>query len=727
MPQAASNRPTTASLVPEITQSEDDGSILLGNWTGLPSTTYPGWPGRPSLIQANGTIGDGPYGSTSGDVDAFVVQGMANDVLTVDVDSLVFGGLDTSVAVYSSTGTLVGSIDSYDPNAEYDDFLHFTLPATDTYTVIVSAWSTYLADPFDSSSGRADLGFTGDYRVFLNLTAPGNENIRHGDNTANTITGTDFNDVIAGNGGSDVLNGGGGDDLFVWYAIGNLDYHGNTVPSGNDVVDGGAGTDVQEIDASNNSETFTVAPDGSGAIFTGTGISSGDVSLTLANVEGLDVHALGGNDTLTIAAMAGSQLTGAISFWGDDGNDTLSAGAASNVIIAHGGTGSDALAGGSADDRLFGDSGNDQLMGGAGDDTVNGGTGDDRLWGNAGNDTFVGGAGADIFAGGAGLDTADYRAAVDGVSIDLTLNTASGPDAAGDSFNSIENLIGTAFGDMLTGNLAGNVLTGGAGNDTLDGREQNDTLHGGGGNDMLLGGIGDDLLFGDAGNDKLWGNDGSDILYGGAGADDFAGGAGSDTAAYGDTSTDVSINLALHSSTGGDAAGDTFDSIENLTGGLGHDMLTGDGGANRLHGGRYGQDTLDGGGGNDVLEGGDSSDFLIGGLGQDTLIGDQAGSSPGVDTFVFKTVEDSKLGAEDQILDFSSAQFDRIDLSALDANTGLAGDQAFSYVGAAGFTNTAGELRYAGHLLQGDIDGNGTADFSIHVNAGTLAVTDFHL
>jgi Ca2+-binding RTX toxin-like protein len=727
MPQAVSNRPTTASLVPEITQSEDDGSILLGNWTGLPSTTYPGWPGRPNLIQANGTIGDGPYGSTSGDVDAFIVQGAANDVLTVDVDSLVFGGLDNAVAVYSSNGTLVGSIDSYDPNAEYDDFLHFTLPATDTYTVVISAWSTYLADPFDSSSGHADLGLTGDYRVFLNLTSAGNENILHGDNTANTITGTTFNDVIAGNGGADILNGGGGDDLFVWYATGNLDYYGNTVPSGNDAVDGGDGLDVQEVDGSNNSETFTLAPDGSGAVFTGTGISTGNVSLALANVEGLDVHGLGGNDTLTIASMAGSQLTGAITFWGDDGNDTLNAGAAGNVIIAHGGSGNDTFTGGSGDDHLFGDSGNDQLIGGAGNDVINGGTGDDRLWGNAGNDTFIGGAGADVFAGGGGFDTVDYSATVDGVHVDLTLNDASGPDAAGDTFNSIENLIGSAFGDTLTGNFAGNVLTGGAGNDTLDGREQNDTLSGGAGNDMLFGGTGDDLLFGDAGSDRLWGNDGDDTLYGGAGADAFAGGGGSDTLAYGDTFTAVSINLALHTSTGGDAAGDTFDSIENLTGGLGDDTLTGDDGVNVLDGGRFGHDTLDGGAGNDVLRGADGNDVLIGGLGQDILIGDQAGSSTWVDTFVFKTIDDSKLGAEDQIVDFSSAQFDQIDLAAIDANAGLAGDQAFSYVGTAGFTRTAGELRYANHLLQGDIDGNGTADFSIHINASTLAVTDFHL
>jgi len=55
------------------------------------------------------------------------------------------------------------------------------------------------------------------------------------------------------------------------------------------------------------------------------------------------------------------------------------------------------------------------------------------------------------------------------------------------------------------------------------------------------------------------------------------------------------------------------------------------------------------------------------------------------------------------------------------------GDQAFAYLGSAAFTDTAGELRFAGHLLQGDIDGDGTADFSIHVNASTLAVADFVL
>lgn len=80
----------------------------------------------------------------------------------------------------------------------------------------------------------------------------------------------------------------------------------------------------------------------------------------------------------------------------------------------------------------------------------------------------------------------------------------------------------------------------------------------------------------------------------------------------------------------------------------------------------------------------------------------------------------------DSITDFQHNQHDKIDLHSIDANV-VSLDEAFHFIGAARFHQQAGELRYARHILQGDVDGDGTADFQIHVNAATLVRGDFVL
>ena len=139
------------------------------------------------------------------------------------------------------------------------------------------------------------------------------------------------------------------------------------------------------------------------------------------------------------------------------------------------------------------------------------------------------------------------------------------------------------------------------------------------GSDTLDGGAGDDTIYADNGNDTLTGGDGNDTLVGGAGADSLSGGAGTDTADYSESSAGVSVDLSafVGSGTGGDAEGDTFSGIENVTGSAFNDTLTGDAGDN----------VLIGGGGNDTLNGGDGSDlfiFAMGG-GTDTINGGAAG------------------------------------------------------------------------------------------------------
>ncbi len=207
----------------------------------------------------------------------------------------------------------------------------------------------------------------------------------------------------------------------------------------------------------------------------------------------------------------------------------------------------------------------------------------------------------------------------------------------------------------------------------------------------------------------------------GSGVDEIDGGAGRDRLDY-IGSLGVIVNLETGAAFGGDATGDIFSGIEDLSGSGFNDVLTGDAGANALFG-QNGADRLLGGSGNDVLVGGAGNDTLQGGLGVDLLRG-----GLNADVFVFASA--SETGApgvpRDRILDFSRAQLDRIDVSLIDANTALAGDQAFTYIGnAAVFSGTA-QLR--SQLLNGEtfIFGNtdavaATADFSIRLS-GTIAL-----
>src|SRR5215475_1391691 len=143
--------------------------------------------------------------------------------------------------------------------------------------------------------------------------------------------------------------------------------------------------------------------------------------------------------------------------------------------------------------------------------------------------------------------------------------------------------------------------------------------------DTLNGNGGDDVLFGGGGNDRLNGGDGNDTLQGGSGADQLVGGEGIDTASYADSASAVTVSLATGTGSGGDAEGDTLSQIEDLTGSVFDDGLTGDDGTNVLDGGA-GNDTLSGLGGDDVLIGGLGADRLDGGTGTDTA---SYASSPG--------------------------------------------------------------------------------------------------
>ena len=194
--------------------------------------------------------------------------------------------------------------------------------------------------------------------------------------------------------------------------------------------------------------------------------------------------------------------------------------------------------------------------------------------------------------------------------------------------------------------MANNYVYGTGGNDYIkftctDGPDYifayggSDTIHALGGDDFIMGGDGNDYVFGEGGND---------LLKGGGGADYLSGGPGIDTAAYNDFPAGVIVFLYFNSAWSGDAEGDQFDGIENLSGSAYGDHLLGDDGVNVLQG-WGGNDQLDGYGGDDNLWGGLGNDNLFGQNGADTMHGEDGNdylmSGPGHDNMIGGTGNDT--------------------------------------------------------------------------------------
>lgn len=165
---------------------------------------------------------------------------------------------------------------------------------------------------------------------------------------------------------------------------------------------------------------------------------------------------------------------------GDAGNDTLSGGADDDSLS--GGIGNDTLKGGVGADYLSGGDGKDSLVGDLGNDTLQGGAGDDKEGGGVGNDHFLAGvdAGNDKLDGGKGEDLVDYSGASTGMTIDFARGIAKatlGDATSGtDKLSGIEDVVGSAFDDIIFGNKESNVITGGAGADMLTGGKGGDVF-----------------------------------------------------------------------------------------------------------------------------------------------------------------------------------------------------------------------------------------------------------
>ncbi len=183
------------------------------------------------------------------------------------------------------------------------------------------------------------------------------------------------------------------------------------------------------------------------------------------------------------------------------------------------------------------------------------------------------------------------------------------------------------------------------------------------------------------------------------------------------------------------------DVLESLAGATPNaDRLNGTSGKDRILG-LGGNDTINGGGGDDIIQGGTGVDRLTGGADADIFVFTSiADSAPNASGFISNSPvfnRASGAGVRDVITDFTPGH-DRIDLSAIDANTKLAGNQAFKFVGMGAFTSAPGGLVYRQFnetgtandvtIVYGDVDGDKLADFQIELSGlKTLTAANFIL
>ncbi|MDQ0462926.1 Ca2+-binding RTX toxin-like protein [Caulobacter ginsengisoli] len=432
-----------------------------------------------------------------------------------------------------------------------------------------------------------------------------------------------------------------------------------------------------------------------------------------ANTSAVDSfsYAVTGGDTATVRVTVTGVASPGDVFTGSALADVITGGGTSDVL--EGGLGADAMTGGAGDDTYYVDDAGDTTVetGGQGNDVVHAaiswtlsantetlildGPGDINGTGNAAANLMIGNGGANSLDGGDGDDLIKA-----GAGIDMVLGGAG-----------VDQILGQDGDDSLDGGDGADRLDGGAGDDSLLGGAGNDILDGAAGVDSLDGGVGADQLNGGADNDSLNGGDGNDVLTGGLGADAMTGGLGDDSF-YVDDAGDVTTEA---SGQGTDTVRTTVTlglaaNIENLVlEGSGDIGGTGNGLANAMTG-NGGDNSLDGGAGDDVLKGLNGADTLIGGTGADILVG-----GAGADSFVVTQASIHTSGAVevDTVNDLVAGQGDRLDLSAIDADSLTAGDQAFHLV--SGFTRHAAEMTLtfaAGStVLALDVDGDGRADY----------------
>jgi Ca2+-binding RTX toxin-like protein len=563
-----------------------------------------------------------------------------------------------------------------------------------------------------------------------------------GNGASSTFDAQGGNDTILAGDGADNIDAGTGDDrVFGEGGVDTITWNANTFgdTDGFDRVDGGLGTDIFDVNTRINvAETYRVytrnAAEAAGIVVLGATteiVITRQVGATTSIIAELD-----NIEEITIGTQPGDPVNGPAG-----GGDTVA---------------------------IFGNFDETSLNlntitidGNAGDDTIDISSLDSAhrivFRSNGGNDTIVGTLRPqDVIELPDGATAADYTSTTDANGVTTLTNgnhsisyvaTGEGPqignnddededDCDDDETTSPtggvartgtpqadvltgtegdDNIIAFAGDDVAIGNGGADAISAGEGGDFVSGGAGRDVIFAGAGDDHVFAGAGADIVYGDAGADRIFGDEGHDLITAGAGDDTVFGGAGDDiiVAEVGDGN-----DVYFGHDGGGGPGSDTLDMsavTANVTVNLGSGPLSN----GTAFSSQTGNDTIWGienvntGSGNDTIIASNAVNVMNGGAGNDTYKFTSASAANG-----------------DTILGFEAG--DRVDLTAIDANLGTAGDQSFALVSgaftAAGQLAVTFETRADGDftVVQGNIDGNADADFTLEI-AGHHNLTNTNL
>ena len=497
-----------------------------------------------NLIIARGTI-----------IENFVA-GSGNDIIGGNAAANHLQGRDGNDGLWGSSGDDVleggSGNDRLNGGAGADTFVFTRGHGNDTITDFQSGTDRIDLTDFIRLRSIDDVGITrNESQTLIDLSEFQGGTIKLAGFT-DTLTASDFHlpVLIEGTSADDTLAGGPGNEVFEGGA-------------GADRLDGGPGMDTASYRGSDTGVTVKLREGGGER-----GHAQGDTLIGIEHLIGSDYGDILGGDSSHNRLDGGDGNDG---LYGSSGDDLLLGGAGDDRLYAS--IGNDRLEGGNGNDALWGHGGNDALVGGAGADRLDGGDGVDRvsyqgsdagvtvnlrdgtaegghaegdvitdvenmkgsdhgdtlrgddganrLEGGNGNDVLAGGAGADRLDGGGGTDLVSYQESSAGVTVNLMDGTGEGGHAEGDVIANIENVIGSDYADLITGDNGANQLEGGKGND---------------------------------------------ILRGGAGADQIDGGEGIDWVQYWWSDAGVTVDLEEGTGEGGHAQGDVIIDVENIGG-----------------------------------------------------------------------------------------------------------------------------------------------------------------
>ncbi|MDB5509098.1 MAG: heme peroxidase, partial [Hyphomicrobiales bacterium] len=694
--------------------------VVGDNWNAIPlvSNTFNGTAGDDIANGTSGVFGFGANDTLNGNAGNDILNGQGGaDTLNGGAgDDRLDGGAGADTAVY---GSAVGN---------------FAFTATPGQIVVTDVNGV---DGTDTISNVETLNFNGQS---FGVTA--------GTNAANALNGGNGSQIIFGLDGNDTITQG-------------------STAGGRDIVDGGAGVDTYQLNGATGAENFVIYSRAAAlSAFTGLALAlnteiviarNGAVIAELDNIEEIRVNTLGvttpggaagganGGDSIAVVGdFTGTSLNfSTITIDGaatDDTVDITSLASAHRIVFRSNG-GNDTIIGTLRPQDVI------ELPAGsnlAAVETLDNGNGTKTVRTGAYSITFAAAGLPEIAV--AQADDEDEEEAEDADDDNPGQGSGFTPDdddlpeqeEEQDDEQDVEEappvtdvdptppssglIVGTAQADVLTGQatnddiiaFAGDdVIVAGGGADTISAGDGADFVKAGEGRDIVFGGAGDDHLFGEGGADMIYGEAGADRIFAGAGDDLVDAGAGNDIVA-GEAGNDMfvaSVGDGDDSYDGGEGV-DTLD-MSALTASVQVDLGTGSRGS--ASSAQSGTDQLT------------SIENVITGSGADIITASLAANildgGDGADTFRFETYAAAN---GDRILGFEPG--DKIDLSGIDANLGVAGDQAFTLgasLSGAGQLTITYETTAAGQItvVQGNVDTQADAEFRLELE-GHHTLTD---